>query len=310
MAKQLHHFVPRFCLRRFVDPKRELVWTYESGQDTPKLLPVDVIAARNNYYTVELASGAKSNALEEFFSSLEGLASPLITKLIDTGTAGLSDEERGTFSYFLSFGHLRIPKFRNELEETMRGILSEFAMRLAIDQDFFTKAAKKLAESTGEQLEDHEGLREAILSGHIYPTVRPEFSMAEMMQHAEFVAQMISRMVWTVRQDPTKELVTSDNPVVLNNPSMLGDAVPTPRDLEVIFPLSPSHVFVATWDGHAGEGLMRGVLARQMNQIMALAAAKYVYSSTSVPALAKYLKSPRKSMIDFEKLKSSIFENE
>ncbi|MGD0099274.1 MAG: DUF4238 domain-containing protein [Acidobacteriota bacterium] len=307
MARELHHFVPRFYLQRFVNQKRGGVWVCERENDDSKWLRVDAIAARNNYYTVELTSGATTNALETFFSSLEGLASPIVAKLVETSLAGLSEEEHGAFSYFLAFGHLRIPNFRDELEGMMREFLSEFSRRIATDHAFFTQAAKQLADTVGERLEDHEELREGILSGQIYPVVNPEFSIVQMMEHAEFVAEMISRMRWTVRQDPAKELVTSDNPVVFNNPSMLGDSIPTPRELEVIFPLSPSHIFIATWDGHAGEGTMRLALARDMNKIMALAAGKYVYSSTSIPAMAKYLNMPRKQVLDIERFKRSVF---
>jgi hypothetical protein len=307
MTRELHHFVPQFYLRRFVDQKRNAVWTYERDIESPKLLRLNAIAARNNYYTVQLSSGAFTNALETFFSSLEGIASPIITKLLDRGLAGILDEERGSFSYFLSFGYLRIPKFRGELEEAMREILTELGMKLASDREYFAKALKNIAASSGVTLEDHERLREGILSGQIYPVVNPEFSIVEMMQHAGFVAEMIAQMQWTVRHDPQKELVTSDSPVVFNNPSMLGDAVPTPRELEIVFPLSPSQVFIATWDGHAGEGMMPGTLARDMNKMMALAAGKYIYSSVNIPALAKYLNKPRKRILDHEILKSSIF---
>ncbi|TAM83459.1 MAG: DUF4238 domain-containing protein [Acidobacteria bacterium] len=61
MPRQLHHFVPRFYLQRFVDPRagRALVWTYERGKQAPAMRSADHIAARNNYYTVDLGDGRK-----------------------------------------------------------------------------------------------------------------------------------------------------------------------------------------------------------------------------------------------------------
>jgi hypothetical protein len=310
MPKQLQHFVPRFYLRRFVDPKHDMVWTYAAGEDAPKLLPVDVIAARNNYYTAELATG-KTNALEELFSTVESRAAPVVEKLIDSGANSLSDQERGIFSEFLSFGCLRIPKFRNEVEGAWQGVLNEFSLRLANDDDFFAKAAKRMEDATGKPITDREGIRHSILSGRVRPVVRPEASLRGMMELVVFLAHRTANMIWTVREsDRNVELVTSDNPVILHNVTMFGDRTPDAGALEVVFPLSPSHLFLASWDGHVGEGPLWPALARQMNKLLALAADKYVYSSTRIPAMAKYLKAPRKRMLDFEKLRTRIFAQE
>lgn len=210
MSKQLHHFVPRFYLRRFVDHKQGMVWTYEAGADAPKLLPVDVIAAQNNYYSVELASGGKTNALEGLFSSIESLAAPIVEKLIAAGVNCLSDAERERFSYFLSLSCLRIPRFRDEAEGAMLAVLNELSMRLAKDDDFFAKSAKILEDATGERLGEHEGIREALLSGRVYPVVPHEFSLKEMIELVGFLAHRTARMLWTVREsDRNVELVTS-----------------------------------------------------------------------------------------------------
>ncbi len=126
-----------------------------------------------------------------------------------------------------------------------------------------------------------------------------------MLLNFQFLAGMISAMRWSFREtDCINPLVTSDNPVVLNNPSMLeGEGPPTPAALEVTFPVSPELLFVATWDGHTGTGPMRPRLATQINKLMALAAHEYVYSSTQIPAIADYLPEPRRSLIDLNLLK-------
>jgi hypothetical protein len=43
---------------------------------------------------------------------------------------------------------------------------------------------------------------------------------------------------------------------------------------------------------------MRARLARTINELMALAADKYVYTSAKIPAISKYLAQPRKRLID------------
>jgi hypothetical protein len=63
MAKELHHFVPRFYLRRFIDPtvSGEKVWTYERGKQGAELRSISRIAARNNYHTIKLRTETKTN---------------------------------------------------------------------------------------------------------------------------------------------------------------------------------------------------------------------------------------------------------
>jgi len=49
MVRQLHHFVPRFYLRQFVDLKktdRELVWVYERGKEQAGLRSLGHIVYR------------------------------------------------------------------------------------------------------------------------------------------------------------------------------------------------------------------------------------------------------------------------
>jgi hypothetical protein len=120
------------------------------------------------------------------------------------------------------------------------------------------------------------------------------------------LTEMIFRMRWSLRTtDQDEHLVTSDCPVILNNPSTVKEASQhTPLAYEVIFPVCPRVLLIATWDGHAGYGPMSPRIVHQINKLVSFTAEKYVYSSVKIPAISRYLFAPRKELIhpDFSKL--------
>jgi len=313
MAQQLHHYVPRFYLRRFADPTqkdRVLIWIYERDKSDPELRPLDRIAAQKNYYTIKLADGTKSQEVEAALSGIEGLAAPALEKLVQ-GRYELSPEERAAFCSFLSLGLARVPKFRTEVEETAGIFLEEFSQRMASDPEKFRKSMEETGKRIGQDMGDPESLRQAVLEKRFKMVVRPEFSLQMMFANMMFIAEMIDQMQWSHHQaNDSTPLVTSDNPVIFNNPTMLpGQDPPTPAALEVIMSLSPQHLFVATWDGRAGQGRMSPFLTRQINKLIALSADTYVYSPIQIPAIANFLKQPRKKLFHpgfLERAKASL----
>lgn len=300
MPAQLHHFVPRFHLRQFVDSsqERELIWVYERGKAKPELRSLDHVAAQKDYYAVKADDGQKLQTVEEILARVEGLAAPIIRRFQE-GNRRVSHEDRMAFSVFLSFGTMRTPKFRGAVEGLIKESIDSYSKKLAGDATKFAESVKSAEQALGENLGDPEELRNAILGEHIEVKARPEYSLKVMLEDAFEHATMINNMVWSFRDaDEDTALVTSDTPVVLNNPSVLeGNGPPTPLDLEVVSPISFKLLFVATWDGRAGAGHMSGYLTRQMNKLMSLAAENYVYSPAEIPAIAKYLGQPRRGFI-------------
>jgi hypothetical protein len=303
MASQLHHFVPRFHLKRFVDPtqKRELIWVYERGKQEPQLRSLDHVAARKDYYAFKTEDGQKSHALEDVLARIEGATAPILRRLGE-GDRKLTADERKVFATFLSLGVLRTPKFRSDVEQLVVESVTDFSMKLASDPVKFAESVKSAEEALGENLGNPEELREALLNGSVKITSNPEYSLQAMFQDSFEHAAMIDSMIWSFREaDEDTTLVTSDHPIVLNNPTLLeGAGPPSPQGLEVIFPISPKLVFVATWDGRAGTGPMPGFLTRQINRTIALAADRYVYSPAQIPAISKHLTEPRLPFISEE----------
>jgi hypothetical protein len=230
MTSQLHHFVPRFHLRRFVDPaqKRELIWVYERGQEKPDLRPLDRVAAQKDYYAVEGEDGTKIQDAEAILSRIEGLAAPILQRFEESRS--LSKMDRSKLSLFLAFASLRTPKFRDAAEDLLGESLMTFSRKLASDPSKFAESVKSAESALGESLGDPEELRLAITEQRIQIKARPEYSLKVMFEDAFQHATMIENMIWSVREAHDDDLlVTSDTPVVLNNPTCLdGNGPPTP----------------------------------------------------------------------------------
>jgi Protein of unknown function (DUF4238) len=307
MPSQLHHFVPQFHLRRFTDPtqKRELIWVYERGKEKPELRALDHVAAQKNYYTIESEDGTKLQEAETLLSRLEGVAAPILRRLEDNRR--LSKEDRSTVALFLAFGSLRTPKFRDAADDLYSESLRLFSRKLASDPVKFAEAVKSTEAALGRPLGDPEDLRRVITEERVKLTTGPGYSIKVMFEDAFEHAAMFENMIWSLCDaDEDTPLVTSDNPVVLNNQTVFeGNGPPTPLGLEIVFPISPKVVLLATWDGHFGAGQLSGARTRQINKLMSLAADKYVYAPTEIPAVARYLQGPRKGPIP-EFLKAKV----
>jgi Protein of unknown function (DUF4238) len=270
---------------------------YERGKKKPELRPLDRVAAQKDYYSVKTENGAKLQDAEMILSRVEGLAAPILQRVEEH--RNVSPEDRGMLALFLAFACLRTPKFRDAAEDLLSESLMAFSRKLASDRAKFAETVKSAESALGESFGDPEELRRAMTEERIQVKARPEYSIKVMFEDALQHATMIESMVWSVREaDEDNLLVTSDTPVVLNNPSCLeGNGPPTPLTLEVVFPISPKLVLLATWDGHCGSGQMTGSLTREINKLMSFAADQYVYAPTEIPAIGKYLKEPRRGFV-------------
>jgi hypothetical protein len=195
MPAQLHHFVPRFHLRQFVDStqERELIWVYERDKAKAELRSVDHIAAQKDYYAVQAGDGTKLQTIEEILSRVESLAAPLIRRFQE-GDKHISDDDRMTFSVFLSFGTMRTPKFRGAVEELVRESVESYSKKLASDAAKFTESVKSAEQALGENLGDPEELRNAILGDHIQVNANPEYSLKVMFEDVFEHATMVDNM--------------------------------------------------------------------------------------------------------------------
>lgn len=288
--------------------KSDLIWVYERGKEKPELRPVGRVAAQKDYYAVKAEDGTKIQDAETLLSRVEGLAAPILRCLEERRK--IPGDDRSTLALFLAFGCLRTPKFRGAAEDLLSDSLMAFSRKLASDPGKFAETVKSAESALGQSLGDPEDIRRAITEERVEFKARPEYSLKVMLEDALQHATMIESMIWSIREaDEDSCFVTSDTPVVLNNPSCLeGNGPPTPLALEIVFPISPRVVLLITWDDHCGSGQMSGSLTKQINKLMSFAADQYVYAPVEIPAISKYLKRPGQGFVP-EFLKAKVLES-
>lgn len=298
MSKSLHHFVPRFYLRQFIDESRlpaQLVWVYEHGKGAPELRPLDRVAAEKGYYSVEYPDGTMSEEVELQLSRIEGKAANLLREITD-GKRAFSRDDRVLFAAFVALMFTRGPKFRPEAEHIGEALARKFANELASDPGAFEK---KIEEVLGGPFEQTEALRQAILSGDYEAKAWAGTIFHMMGIGAQNLDKRLLEMQWAFREaDHAVPFITSDSPVVLNRPKTVHGRTPAvPDTLEVLFPVSPRLLFAATYDGHVRDGKMAPCPCRQINRAVIQWAHKYVYSPAAVSAFARRLNEERRRLL-------------
>src|SRR5688572_21486141 len=99
------HFVPRSYLSNFTDTagapgKRAGLWQVDLAERQYKRLTVDAVAARTDYYTVQI-DGQPDNFIEEMFSEIEGKAIAVI-RAVSESLSLPAESESGTLADFMA----------------------------------------------------------------------------------------------------------------------------------------------------------------------------------------------------------------
>lgn len=133
-----HHFVAQMHAARFTDDTGKL-WAFNKEGGALFYAPPKAVFAKTHLYRIEDADGQKDTSLEAEFSTLEGDASAIITKLIDgarTGKAShLTEQERATWDMYFYLQWKRTPDVHakvaslNEAETRLDSIFAEIATR-------------------------------------------------------------------------------------------------------------------------------------------------------------------------------------
>jgi len=118
---KLHHYVPQFYLKHFLDVKKQL-WVYDKGTDKVfKTTPGNIAAEKQFYRLPDFVVGENDPlSIEKNLSRLEAKASGIIARIIsEVATLApmekvtVSDEERIVLSEFLATQHFRTLELRD-----------------------------------------------------------------------------------------------------------------------------------------------------------------------------------------------------
>jgi len=195
------HFVPRFYLKNFGNPK---IFCYDKSNDKEVKTNVKDIALGKNFYELEDLRGGE---IEKFLSENESKFSKAYYEVINKkDISKLSERSFYHFFLFIASQFVRTPTLRLEFENVLSKAYDKMYSKLA--NDFMKKKGSKLA-------------------GHVRLSPDPE---AVKLMHAQMIlkgvprfAQILANRKWSIVENHHDiPLWTSDNPLVLHNQLDLG----------------------------------------------------------------------------------------
>ena len=168
-APTVHHYVPRFLLRRFADPKTGQVWVYEKGAGRSWRCNPENVAAERRYYAFTGESGQPDNTVEAAFSELEGRVAGIIERCEREKTLTTTDE-RGILAEFIACSLLRVPSFRKPVERFVGLIAKKLSLLMAHHPDAFERSVRKMEQETGQTFNAPvEEVRKPVTRNHFIP---------------------------------------------------------------------------------------------------------------------------------------------
>lgn len=266
MQKRKHHYVPQFYLREFLDtrvehPKEPYIWVYDKKEKNLKRKGTSNVAFQNGFYDMKLIDGSITPIIENFFSkNIENSASLVFKKIINQ--IPINIEERLMFSNFLYFTLARVPNFLNYMSWFYKN------GDLIIDEKLVSSDVEKIIENT---------------------SFSKEVSTLEfMIEMSQIFASIISEMNWQFLIAPEgKNFVTSDNPLILNDPSLIKIAPSfmgwNNPNIHLTFPLSPKLCMKATWKKKRKTYIKADVrFLRAINFRTSFFATRFIFSSRPI----------------------------
>jgi hypothetical protein len=204
------HSVPQMYLRRFAVQRRKNWYTHAANVETPEDFwetNVRNVASQTNFYTFEDIDGEAHRDLENFFTSLEGMATPAMRTILDDPRWALTEqwplepEHRGRLAWFMAAQIVRTTRQRKRLAALI----------------------------DGPKLDLPGQMRTSDIAN----------------EHARFIVSAIAVIAFTLHARPwglghsSMCLMASDCPVVILNEHDADDQITAAARSDIAFPLDP-----------------------------------------------------------------------
>jgi Protein of unknown function (DUF4238) len=319
MPTKRHHYVSKFYLEQFADLNADLskpsIWVFERGGIEPKLIPADNAAVQTHYYSIKKQNGQNDDIFEQFLSTNEGHAAPVLGRIQKEGGA-VNGDDRGKVAVFISLLLLRVPAARKWVDENVASLERVRARAMARAPGILEGAALELERESGETSSvSVDTVREFLLSDRYTIEVSPGVSLDAMYRFGETTAKILIDMRWDLLKSEDEPFLTSDNPVTYVDPTnrdgLMGTAL-LAKGVELTFPISPTMCLLATHNkgfydcvvkesargvrnaalNHIPETFYRSVLpavVRQINRRTVWKATRYVFSSRNQAPIRRFI---------------------
>lgn len=222
---KLHHYVPRFYLRRFLDIDKRL-WVFDKVIQKVFQTTPERIAAETHFYRIPdlIDTEHDPNFLETEFSALESTIAGLTERWLSSAVnlnpiekVEMTDEERQEMSLFISLQFLRTAE--------QRDVLAAFAQENSYKEEI----------SKDEKINLHATM---LWNGRI----------------VQDIAERIYKSIWLFGRNTTETpFITSDNPVCVKTPDnrmwLKAPGILSPGTY-IVFPLSPQIILYCKEPNH------------------------------------------------------------
>lgn len=299
--KRRHHYLPVFYLKGFVDPHNEpYIWLYEKGNPDVKKATARHIAVKKDYYSLTTPEGNKdSETFENILAKIESRVSPIFRKI--RNHKELNDQERWSFSFFLAFIMVRVPNFRDNIEEVLGETAKRMNMILATDPRNFKAMIEKFEADRGEKIGmPVEKFRKFMAEGQYENRATPQFGLGMATKTAINLIPIFFGMNWTFLEatDDCK-FVTSDNPLSYVDPkhdpnSFLGVGLLN-KNTEVTFPISKDLMLLGMSKNFKGDRMLSNKIVRDMNRRTVVSALRFIFASQYSDGLSRLVQKHKHS---------------
>ena len=252
-----HHFVPQMYLRAFADPasKQGELWRYGPGFK-PQLRAPKGIAWQDYFYDVAGELPPEDNHMESFYGETETIAAPHLERL-RAGNIKLTPQEKRELSTFISLMRTRTRSYReqvNTIASKMHVLMAKETLETKGGVDDVIE--KNVALGGGERIEVEQvrSALQALVDGNvIVEQTSRAWTIKQALERSEQLDELIESMNWNLFEAPDGyAFITSDNPVVVNDP--LGRALgpkgyrPT-KMTQLHFPVSSKYLLIGDFLG-------------------------------------------------------------
>jgi hypothetical protein len=255
-SPRIQHFVPQMYLRAFADPASNQgeLWRYGPAFK-PQLRVPKGIAWQDYFYDVAGELPPDDNDMENFYGETETIAAPHLEKL-RAGSITLTPQEKSEFSTFISLMRTRTRSYREQVNTIASKMHVLMAKETLETKGGVEDLIEKNVEFGGERL-DVEQVRsalQALIDGNvIVEQTSKAWTIKQALESSEQLHELIESMNWNLFEAPDGfAFITSDNPVVINDP--LGRALgpkgyrPT-RMTQLHFPVSSKYLLMGDFLG-------------------------------------------------------------
>src|SRR5678816_4410684 len=113
---KIHHYVPKFLLRRFADAGTEQLWVFDKQKGNSFRTHFKNVAGESAFY--RLGPDDNHYAAEKLLGILEGAAAPIFEQIISSDRVNaLTSHQREILAVFLSVQFTRTKAIREQFRE-------------------------------------------------------------------------------------------------------------------------------------------------------------------------------------------------